>query len=129
MNLAEAEELVALARARQRVWSVCHNRRFDADFLALQDVLASGRLGRLVYFESHFGRYRPQGACTPEQSAGRGGIWPDLGVRTWWTVRDAVRGVGPNPVTPEQASQVMVLLELGRESALQRRELRVPPHH
>ena len=42
-------------------------------------------------------------------------------------VRDAIRGIGANPVTPEQATQVMALLELGRESSAQRRELRVLP--
>ena len=47
MDLAEAEDLLALAKAKARVLSVFHNRRFDADFLTLQDVLSSGRLGRL----------------------------------------------------------------------------------
>lgn len=255
MNLAEAEELVALSKARGRLLSVFHNRRFDSDFLTLQDVLASGRLGRLVYFESHFDRYRPQVLVRWRDQPGAGGIWPDLGshmvdqalqlfgapdaihadmgpirdhaltedyfhvqlrygqgphaglrvvlhstaiaalpaprflvhgtlgsyvkhgvdpqeealkagarphldglgqwgadpapghlslpnegagpgvhvvpprpgnyMAYYAAVRDALNGVGPNPVTPEQASQVMALLELGRESAVQRRELRV----
>ena len=258
MDLAEAQDLVALAKAKQRVLSVFHNRRFDADFLTLQDVLSSGRLGRLVYFESHFDRYRPQVLARWRDQPGAGGIWPDLGshlvdqavqlfgvpdaihadmgpirdqaltedyfhvqlrseqgahaglrvvlhsttvaaapaprflvhgtlgsyvkhgvdpqedalkagarphldslgdwgadpapghltvpgdsavvgvqevpsrpgnyMAYYAAVRDAVWGVGANPVTPEQASQVMALLALGRESSVQRRELRVLPH-
>ena len=257
MNLAEAGDLVTLAQVKERVLSVFHNRRFDADFLTLQDVVASGRLGRLVYFESHFDRYRPQVLVRWRDQPGAGGIWPDLGshlvdqavqllgvpdsihadmgpirdhavtedyfhvqlryeqgahaglrvvlhsttiaaapaprytvhgtlgsyvkhgvdpqedalkagarphlgnlgdwgadpapgqlslptevsapgvqmlpsrpgnyMAYYAAVRDAVNGVGANPVTPEQATQVMALLELGRQSSVQRRELRVLP--
>lgn len=42
-------------------------------------------------------------------------------------VRDAIRGEGPNPVTPAQAIAVMVLIELGLQSAEQRCELVPPP--
>jgi predicted dehydrogenase len=38
-------------------------------------------------------------------------------------VRDAILGTGPNPVTAEQASTVMRLLDAGRLSAEQRREV------
>jgi predicted dehydrogenase len=38
-------------------------------------------------------------------------------------VRDALWGMGPNPVPPEFAIRVMKLLDLGRRSALERREL------
>ncbi|WP_298926296.1 oxidoreductase [uncultured Ramlibacter sp.] len=40
-------------------------------------------------------------------------------------VRDAILGRGENPVPPEQAVQLMALLELGRRSAHERRELEV----
>ena len=84
MDLAEAEDLLALAKAKARVLSVFHNRRFDADFLTLQDVLSSGRLGRLVYFASHFDRYRPQVLARWRDSLARvvsGPTW----ARIWWT--------------------------------------------
>jgi len=42
-------------------------------------------------------------------------------------LRDAIHGEGPNPVTPAQAMAVMALIELGRDSAQQRRELAPPP--
>lgn len=42
-------------------------------------------------------------------------------------LRDAIHGEGPNPVTPAQAMAVMALIELGQDSAQQRRELAPPP--
>lgn len=41
-------------------------------------------------------------------------------------LRDAVLGLAPNPVPGREALRVMQLLDLGRESARQRRELPVP---
>ncbi len=55
---AEGEELIALAESRGLMLSVYQNRRWDADFLTVQDVLKKGLLGRLVEFESTFARYR-----------------------------------------------------------------------
>ena len=60
VTLAETDDLLATAQAQGRVLTVYQNRRFDADYLALRQVLASGQLGRVVHFESHFDRYRPQ---------------------------------------------------------------------
>ncbi|WP_036172431.1 oxidoreductase [Massilia sp. 9096] len=40
-------------------------------------------------------------------------------------VRDAILGVGPNPVPPEQAVRVMRLLDAGRQSSDERREISV----
>lgn len=80
VTLAETEDLLATARAEHRVLTVFQNRRFDADFLSLKQVLASGDLGRLVHFESHFDRYRP---VVPDRwrdsDQPGGGLWLDLG--------------------------------------------------
>jgi predicted dehydrogenase len=57
---AEADELVALAGKNKRVLSVYQNRRYDGDFLTVQHLLAENKLGRVVLFESHFDRFRPQ---------------------------------------------------------------------
>jgi predicted dehydrogenase len=38
-------------------------------------------------------------------------------------VRDAIRGIGPNPVTAADALAVMQLVELGMQSADERREV------
>lgn len=80
VTLAEARELAALAGRAQRVLSVFHNRRWDADFLTVRRLIAAGALGEVVYFESHFDRYKPE--VLPrwrEQAGAGGGLWYDLG--------------------------------------------------
>lgn len=80
LDAAEARELMALAARQGRLLSVYQNRRYDADFLTLCDVLASGRIGRPVYFESHFDRFRPQvRERWREQAVPGAGLWVDLG--------------------------------------------------
>ncbi len=56
---AEALDLIRIATSRRRLISVFQNRRWDGDFLTVRQLIASGRLGRVVQFESHFDRYRP----------------------------------------------------------------------
>jgi predicted dehydrogenase len=56
----EAAKLIHLARERKRLLTVYQNRRWDGDFKTVEKVLVSGELGRLVTYESHFDRFRPQ---------------------------------------------------------------------
>lgn len=80
VTLHEAYELEMLARQQQRVLSVFHNRRWDGDFLTVKSLLDEGALGDVVYFESHFDRFRPQVRDRWRERAGPGnGIWFDLG--------------------------------------------------
>jgi len=80
LNAAEARELELLAGRQDRVLSVYQNRRFDADYLTLKDVLASGEVGRPVYLESHFDRFRPEVRDRwREQKVPGAGLWVDLG--------------------------------------------------
>ena len=77
----EGRELDELARAENRVLSVHQNRRWDGDFLTVQRLIASGTLGRLAQFESHYDRYRPAlrpGAWREAASPGSGILY-DLG--------------------------------------------------
>lgn len=57
-TVAEAEELTKLAQKRGLLLTVYQNRRFDGDFLTVKQIKESGRLGRIVEFESAFQRYR-----------------------------------------------------------------------
>jgi scyllo-inositol 2-dehydrogenase (NADP+) len=78
---AEAAELVALAEKCGRLLSVYHSRRFDGDFKTVRNLIASGALGRIVLYESHYDRYRLQlrpGAWREQAGAGSG-VWFDLG--------------------------------------------------
>jgi predicted dehydrogenase len=79
-TLAEARSLAELASARGRVLSVFQNRRWDSDFLAAKAILADGRLGDVVHFESHVDRYRPVVPSRWREQRGPGaGLWYDLG--------------------------------------------------
>ena len=78
---AEAQELVDLAKARNRVLTVYQNRRWDSDFLTLKKLIDDGTLGRIVEFETHFDRHRPEaptGTWKAEHAPGTGAVY-DLG--------------------------------------------------
>jgi len=80
LNTAEALDLIALAKTAQKLLSVFHNRRWVADFLTVQKLVASGQLGRITHFESHFDRFRPEVRQRWREGAGLGsGLWYDLG--------------------------------------------------
>ncbi len=77
----EARELVRVSEREGVVLSVYHNRRFDSDFLTLKKILDEGTLGRIVEFETHFDRHRPEvpvGGWKSVQSPGTGAAY-DLG--------------------------------------------------
>jgi predicted dehydrogenase len=76
----EARELEELAAEKKRLLSVFHDRRWDADFLTLKQLIATGKLGAINYFESRIDRYRPQVRDRWRERAGLGsGLWYDLG--------------------------------------------------
>lgn len=80
VTATQARELKKLAEQKGLVLSVFHNRRWDADFLTLRAVIASGKLGELVSFESRFERFRPEVRARWREQAGDGnGLWCDLG--------------------------------------------------
>ena len=80
VTLSEARQLDALAKQQGVLLSVFHNRRWDADFLTLRQLLDSGRLGRISQFASHFDRYRPEVRQRWREQGGAGsGLWYDLG--------------------------------------------------
>src|SRR5271154_3866055 len=79
-TVAEATELIKLARSRGKLLSVFQSRRWDGDFLTLRKLLADGLLGRISVFESHYDRYRPEPRVRwREQDVPGAGLWFDLG--------------------------------------------------
>lgn len=54
----EGKELITLATQKRLMLSVYQNRRWDADFQTVQEIISKGILGRLVEYESTFARYR-----------------------------------------------------------------------
>ena len=79
-TVAQGEALAAFAAERDLVLSAFHNRRWDGDFLTVQALLASGRLGEVALAELRWDRFRPQVTTAwrdrPEVGAG---ILADLG--------------------------------------------------
>jgi scyllo-inositol 2-dehydrogenase (NADP+) len=76
----EAEELIQIAKEKNRVLSVYHNRRWDNDFLTVKHCIQKGLLGDIFTYESHFDRYRPQVRNRwREQNIKGSGILYDLG--------------------------------------------------
>ena len=77
---AQAIELKALSEKAGLVLSAFHNRRWDADFLTLRALIASGKLGRISSLESRFDRFRPEVKLRWREQNGEGtGLWYDLG--------------------------------------------------
>lgn len=76
----EARSLASLAQSKGLLFAPFHNRRWDGDFLTVRDLLASGQLGRVTHFESHFDRFRPYVRQRWREDATRGGgLLFDLG--------------------------------------------------
>jgi predicted dehydrogenase len=74
-TLAEAVALVQFAKQQGRLLTVYQNRRYDGDFQAIVQLVASGTLGRIVRFETNYDRFRPQlrpGAWREKSGPGTG---------------------------------------------------------
>lgn len=65
MTHAEAVEIFEYAKEKGLLVQCYQNRRYDSDFLTVQSVIESGKLGDLIEAEMHFDYYRPE---TPENS-------------------------------------------------------------
>ena len=57
LTVEEADRQIAAARDRGLSLAVYQNRRWDADYLALKQVVRSGQLGEVFHFESFLGGY------------------------------------------------------------------------
>ncbi len=56
----EAKAIFDLAKEKGLIAQCYQNRRFDSDFLTVQKVIESGKLGDLLELEMHFDYYRPE---------------------------------------------------------------------
>ncbi|MFC4655879.1 MULTISPECIES: Gfo/Idh/MocA family oxidoreductase [Rheinheimera] len=76
----EAEELADLAAQKNLQLCAFHNRRFDDDFLALQQQIQQGCLGQVRLMQSRYDRFRPEVQQRWRETADFGsGILFDLG--------------------------------------------------
>ena len=81
VTVEEAEELAALAVQQQKILTVYQNRRFDADFLTIQKLIAENKIGTLLDVQISYERYRT--TLSPkvhkEQPTPGAGVLLDLG--------------------------------------------------
>jgi scyllo-inositol 2-dehydrogenase (NADP+) len=82
ITTAEADDLIRIAKERQRVLSVYHNRRWDGDFLTIQELLNHNLLGSVVEWEANWDRHLPEVNLQKwrEKDEPGAGILYDLGV-------------------------------------------------
>lgn len=80
-TVKQGRELIALAGKSGKQLCVFHNRRWDGDFLTLQNIVREERLGRLVEYEAHWDRYRNfiQPDTWKERSSAGAGLLYNLG--------------------------------------------------
>jgi scyllo-inositol 2-dehydrogenase (NADP+) len=79
-SVADGEALIALTKAKGRVLSAFHNRRWDGDFLTVQRLVREGTLGEVLLYEARWDRFRPEPAQAWKESPEAGaGQLPDLG--------------------------------------------------
>jgi predicted dehydrogenase len=80
VTIEEARHLATVAAETHVVVSVFQNRRWDSDFLTIQDAIRRDLTGRIVLFESRFDRFRPEVRDRWREIPGPGaGLLYDLG--------------------------------------------------
>jgi predicted dehydrogenase/type 1 glutamine amidotransferase len=57
LRVQEVDRMIDSAASRERVLTVYQSRRWDPDYLAMREVVHSGRIGELFYMESFIGGY------------------------------------------------------------------------
>lgn len=81
IHSSEALELIEISKSVQRTISVFQNRRYDADFLTIQEILSQHILGDIHEFTARYDRYNPTikpNAWREESQPGCGVLY-DLG--------------------------------------------------
>jgi len=53
VNLAEADAMIAACKDSGKILTIFHNRRYYPDFLKVKEVIASGKLGRIILIKIH----------------------------------------------------------------------------
>lgn len=59
-TVAQAQELFDLAKQKGLFIQAYQNRRFDSDFLTVQKVIESNKLGQLIEVENNYDYFRPE---------------------------------------------------------------------
>ena len=80
LTVAEARYLAKVAKESDVLLSVFQNRRWDSDFLTVQDAIRRDLVGKVVLFENRLDRFRPEVRDRWRELPGPGsGLLYDLG--------------------------------------------------
>ena len=80
ITVEEARHLATVAKESSVMLSVFQNRRWDSDFLTIDDAIRKDLIGKVVVFESRIDRYRPEVRERWREIPGPGaGLLYDLG--------------------------------------------------
>jgi scyllo-inositol 2-dehydrogenase (NADP+) len=80
-TVEQFEEILALAKVKNKKVFVYQNRRFSSDFMSLKNVILSGKLGKIIELHLRFDRFKPEigPKYFKENLVPASGIWYDLG--------------------------------------------------
>ncbi len=126
----EATAMIRAARRSKVMLSVFHNRRWDGDYLAIQDIVARGLLGDVYHVEAYSGGYGRPGTWWRSDKAVSGGNLYDWGAHfTDWILRLVDKKVTQvtgffhkrlwHHVTNEDSTQAILRFEGGEFADLQ----------
>ncbi len=101
LNTAEADSMIQLAERQRRALTIYQCRRWDADFLAIQQVLASGVIGPLFHIETFIGGYSHPCNYWHSHEAISGGVFYDWGSH----YIDWILQLVPDPVESVRSSE------------------------
>jgi predicted dehydrogenase len=79
LTTGEADRLIALAAGQARSLTVYQNRRWDPDYLAIRQAVASGTLGELFHVETFIGGYEHPCDYWHSHEPISGGVFYDWG--------------------------------------------------
>ncbi len=83
VHVSEADELIALARARGVMISVYHNRHWDPDILSMKEIIDRGDIGEVYAIESALVGYGLPGQAWRSDKAISGGAMYDFGAHNF----------------------------------------------
>ena len=78
VHVAEADEMIATAKANDVCLTTYHNRRWDQDFVTVKYLIDQGMLGEVFMVECHVGGARPLNGWRRDEKSG-GGMLRDWG--------------------------------------------------
>lgn len=79
ITLDESNAIIDKAREKGVMLSLFHNRRWDGDYLTIQDIIKRGLIGEIFHIESGQGGYRHPGYWWRSDKAISGGVMHDWG--------------------------------------------------